>query len=135
MEAVKLEKVSIDEYLAIETAAAEKYEYLAGHIYAMAGGTYNHGLICGNIFGEIKARLKEKDSPCFALSSEVKLAIQSENSILYPDTMVVCEAAEMSSLTPNAVTNPTVIIEVLSKTTASFDRGDKFFFYIGNYLV
>ena len=129
MEAIKLEKVTLAEYLEIESAANEKYEFLDGFIYAMAGGTYNHGLICGNIFSGIKSGLKEKNSPCFALSSEIKLAIQSENSLLYPDTMVICGDAEMSLSTPNAVTNPLVIVEVLSKSTASYDRGDKFFLY------
>lgn len=129
MEALKIGKVSIEEYLAIESAATEKYEYHDGQIYAMAGGTYEHGLICGNIFAEIRSSLIARDSPCIAMSSEIKLHVVAENSFLYPDTMVVCEEVEKSETEPNAVTNPVLVIEVLSKSTATYDRGDKFFLY------
>lgn len=129
MEAEKLGKVPVEEYLVIEREAREKYEYHDGYIYAMAGGTLNHGLICGNIFGEIRAALKAKHSDCRAMSSEIKLHVASQNSFLYPDTMVICGAIEPSAIEPNAVTNPTVIVEVLSKTTATYDRGDKFYIY------
>ena len=96
----------------------------------MAGRTLNHGLICGNIFGEIRTALRNKKRNCTPINSEVKLYIQSKNSFLYPDTMVICGDIEISDDEPNVVTNPTVIIEVLSKSTASYDRGDKFFFIV-----
>ncbi len=129
MEALKIGKVSIEEYLAIESAATEKYEYHDGQIYAMAGGTYEHGLICGNVFAEIRSSLIARESPCIAMSSEIKLHVVAENSFLYPDTMVVCEEVEKSETEPNAVTNPVLVIEVLSKSTATYDRGDKFYLY------
>lgn len=129
MEALKIGKVSIAEYLAIESAAPEKYEYHDGQIYAMAGGTYEHGLICGNIFAEIRGSLITRESPCIAMSSEIKLHVAAENSFLYPDTMVVCDEVEKSETEPNAVTNPILVIEVLSKSTATYDRGDKFYLY------
>ena len=129
MEALKIGKVSIAEYLAIESAATEKYEYHDGQIYAMAGGTYEHGLICGNIFAEIRSSLIARESPCIAMSSEIKLHVATENSFLYPDTMVVCDEVDKSETEPNAVTNPILVIEVLSKSTATYDRGDKFYLY------
>lgn len=129
MEVLKIGKVSIEEYLAIESAATEKYEYHDGKIYAMAGGTYEHGLICGNVFSEIRSSLIARDSPFIAMSSEIKLHVVAENSFLYPDTMVVCEEVEKSETEPNAVTNPVLVIEVLSKSTATYDRGDKFYLY------
>jgi Uma2 family endonuclease len=95
----------------------------------MAGGTYNHGLICGNIFGEIRSRLIEQNSLCTAMSSEIKLHVVSENSYLYPDTMVIYDEVEKSVAEKNAVTNPVLVIEVLSKSTATYDRGDKFHLY------
>ena len=85
-----MEKVTIEEYLAIEQEAKEKYEFHDGYLYAMAGGTFNHGLICGNAFGELRSGLKKKGSPCRAMLSEIKLHVQSENSFLYPDAMVIC---------------------------------------------
>jgi Uma2 family endonuclease len=129
MEAKKLEKVSLDEYLQLELETQTRYEYRDGLIEAMAGGTLNHGFICGNVFAELRNRLKDKDSPCRALSSEIKLHIRSENSFLYPDAMVVCGPVETSTPEGQAIVNPQLIVEVLSKTTADYDRGDKFFLY------
>ncbi len=129
MIAKNLDNLSISEYIKIEQQTDTKYEYHNGSIYAMAGGTLNHGLICGNIFGEIRTALKHKKSDCKVMNSEIKLHVKEKNSFLYPDTMIVCGEIEKSQLESNAVTNPVVIIEVLSKSTANYDRGDKFFFY------
>lgn len=129
MEAKKLNNLSVEEYLKIEANSEEKYEYYDGVILAMAGGTLNHGLICGNIFGEFRTILKNKKRNCKAINSEIKLHISSKNAFLYPDAMVICGDIKKSSVNPNAVTNPLVIVEVLSKSTANYDRGDKFFLY------
>lgn len=125
----KLNNLSVPEYINTEQQTDTKYEYHDGSIYAMAGGTLNHGLICGNIFGEIRIALKAKNSDCKVINSEIKLHVKEKNSFLYPDAMVICGAIEKSKTELNSVTNPVVIIEVLSKSTASYDRGDKFFFY------
>jgi len=129
MEAEKLKRVSVAEYKAIEKEGNIKYEFHDGILYAMAGGSFNHGLIVGNIFGELHNILLQKDSPCFPLNNDVKLHIETENRFLYPDTMVICKDVQKSPLDSEAVTNPILIIEVLSKSTASYDRGDKFYFY------
>jgi Uma2 family endonuclease len=129
MEAKKLDKLTIAAYLLLEREAGERYEYHDGHIQAMAGGTLNHGLICGNIFGELRSGLKAHARDCRAMTSEIKLYIASENCFLYPDAMVVCGDIEKAAATANAVTNPVLIVEVLSKATASYDRGDKFHLY------
>lgn len=129
MEAKKLHKLSIAEYLQIERDNQCKYEYHDGSIIALAGGSLNHGIICGNIYGEIRSQLKKKDKPCLPFNSEIKLHIHSQNSFVYPDTMVVCGQIETSDKHKHAVTNPVMIVEVLSKSTAHYDRGDKFFLY------
>ncbi len=129
MQAEKLDKISIEEYIAIEQANDTKYEYHDGSIYAMAGGTLNHALICGNIFGEMRNSLRAKDKKCIAINSEAKLRIEVKNSYVYPGAMVVCGGIETSNRKPDAIINPTVIIEVLSKSTAAYDRGDKFYLY------
>jgi Uma2 family endonuclease len=129
MEAEKLNNVSIKEYVSVEKEAEKKYEYHDGTISAMAGGTLEHGLICGNIFGEIRTALRNKKSNCKPINSEVKLHVQSVNRFLYPDTMVICGEIEKSKDEINAVTNPILIVEVVSKSSASYDRGDKFYFY------
>ncbi|MBK7407958.1 MAG: Uma2 family endonuclease [Saprospirales bacterium] len=62
MDAKKLDKVTIEKYLQIEQESKNRFEYHDGYIFALAGGTLNHGLICGNIFGEIRSGLREKNS-------------------------------------------------------------------------
>ncbi len=127
MEAKILNNLSVAEYLELEKANDVKYEYHDGAVYAMAGGTKNHGLIGGNIFGVLWGKLSGKG--CTVMNSEIKLHIAAENSYVYPDAMVICGETEDSEDEKNAVTNPTVIIEVLSKSTSAYDRGDKFQVY------
>jgi len=129
MEAIKLNNLSLEEYLKVELETNTKYEYHDGSIYLMAGGTLNHGYICGNVFAEIRSSLREKGSNCRAINSEIKVHIQSKNCYLYPDTMIVCGEVEKSENEPNSITNPKVIVEVLSKSTANYNRGDKFYLY------
>ncbi|MGK0365498.1 MAG: Uma2 family endonuclease [Saprospiraceae bacterium] len=129
MQAEKLSKISIEEYIEIEKTNDTKYEYHDGSIYAMAGGTMNHGFICGNIYSTIKASLRAKNKKCTTMTSELKLRIEVKDSYVYPDAMVVCGDIETSDRKPDTVTNPTVIVEVLSKSTAAYDRGDKFYLY------
>lgn len=129
MEARKLDNLSLEEYTALERTTGTKYEYHDGKVFAMAGGTLEHGLISGNAYGEIRGALREAGRDCTAINNEVKLYIDSMNKYLYPDAMAVCGPLERSKEEPNAIVNPTLIVEVLSSSTESYDRGDKFFFY------
>lgn len=121
--------LSYAEYLAIEQSTNTKYEYHDGTIFAMAGGTVEHGFISGNIYGEIKFGLRNANRDCTVINSEVKLQIEHSNKFLYPDGMVVCGEVKRAKDKKHAISNPAVIIEVLSKSTESYDRGDKFFIY------
>ncbi len=127
MKSKELNNLSFDEYITIEKESEKKHEFHDGTIVAMAGGTIAHGLISGNTLIEIAMQLRANKSKCIAINSEVKLQISQLNKYLYPDAMVVCN--DITELDNNAVVNPTVIIEVLSKSTEAYDRGDKFFFY------
>lgn len=129
MKAHKLPKLSIEEYINQEKESGTKYEYHNGQIFALAGGTINHGLLCGNIYSEFRNKLKGNNSNCKPVTSEIKLNIKSENSFVYPDTMVICGDLEKSEHDQNSVTNPILIAEILSKSTADYDRGDKFYLY------
>ncbi len=129
MKAQKLPNLSIQEYLDLEIDSNTKYEYHNGEVYALAGGTLNHGMLCGNIYAEIRNKLREKGAKCKPFTSEVKLNVEKKNSFVYPDAMVVCGEIETSENEINSVTNPVLIIEVLSKTSANYDRGDKFYLY------
>ena len=86
-------------------------------------------MLCGNIFGELRSGLKNKKSNCKPFTSEIKVNIDKTNSYVYPDSMVICGELETSKNEINSVTNPILIVEVLSKSTAEYDRGDKFHLY------
>jgi len=129
MKANKLPILSVKEYIQQEVESNIKYEYHNGKIYALAGGTLNHGLIGGNVYSEMRNKLKANKSKCLPFNSDVKLHIEESNSYVYPDTMVICGDIEQSTEDENSVTNPVLVVEVLSKSTAEYDRGDKFYLY------
>ncbi len=129
MKAHKIPKLTVEEYINQEKESGNKYEFHNGKIYALAGGTLNHGLLCGNIYAELRGALKNNKSKCKPFTSEVKLNIGSENSFVYPDSMVICGDIEIADTDKNSVKNPVLIVEVLSKSTALYDRGDKFYLY------
>ena len=129
MKAHKLPRLTIQEYIQQEQSSDTKYEYHNGQIFALAGGTINHGMLCGNIFGVLRSGLKSKKSNCKPFTSEIKIFIEKTNSYVYPDSMVICGEIEKAENEVNSITNPTLIVEVLSKSTADYDRGDKFYLY------
>lgn len=129
MKAHKLPILSVKEYIQQEVESNVKYEYHNGKIYALAGGTLNHGLISGNVYSEMRNKLKENKSNCLPFNSDIKLHIEESNSYVYPDTMVICGDIERADEDQNSVVNPVLIVEVLSKSTAEYDRGDKFHLY------
>ena len=129
MKAHKVPKLTTGEYIRQEIESGIKYEYHDGEIYALAGGTINHGLISGNVFSEMRSQLKDNHSPCLPFNSDIKLHIRDTNSYVYPDAMVVCGDIENAEEDENSITNPILIVEALSPSTAEYDRGDKFYLY------
>ena len=126
---------SVEEYLAIERKTEERYEYLDGVIYDMAGESPAHGAICINIAGQLYAQLRGK--PCQAFSKDTKIRSgpapktrrSSKGLYSYPDLVVVCGELQHSDEHRDVLLNPSVIIEVLSPTTEAFDRGEKWLRY------
>jgi len=118
---------SKEEYLEMEAAADYKSEYYQGEIFAMSGGTRKHSLVCVNLIRRISEGIDNRDCQCF--ESNMKLEIAEADAYVYPDVMVVCGDAEAAENTTDAITNPVLIIEVLSPSTESFDRGLKFEYY------
>lgn len=120
-------KLTVEEYVNLEQETNQKYEFHDGYVYAMAGGTEQHNAILVNMYGEIYGALKGKE--CKLKSSETKLWLENNNKYVYPDAMIICGEQIKAENIKDAFTNPIVIIEVLSKSTSSYDRGDKFGFY------
>jgi Uma2 family endonuclease len=115
------------EYMAFAEAADIKHEYIAGEIVAMSGGTIAHGRLIGQVTGLLRDALKGR--PCVVMPAEVRVRIRAADRATYPDLHVVCSAVETDPDDAHAVINPTVIVEVLSDSTADSDRGDKFAAY------
>ena len=119
-------KYTVEEYLAIDEASDVRNEYLSGYIVAMATNTPEHGRIVDNLIRHLGNLFD--DGPCqtFSQSQRVKA---SESAYLLPDVMVTCGPPEYLPTRPKTLTNPLVIIEVLSDTTMNADYGDKFLSY------
>lgn len=115
------------EYLAFEAQSEVKHEFLRGEVWAMAGGTPSHARMHMNVGSALLAALKGK--PCSVFSSDLRVRISETDRSTYPDVTVVCGKLQTAPEDPNAVTNPIVIVEVLSETTEASDRGEKFQHY------
>ncbi|HZQ07760.1 MAG TPA: Uma2 family endonuclease [Anaerolineae bacterium] len=120
-------KVTPEEYLLREAAAEYKSEYIGGEIRAMAGGSLNHGVIQGNVITSLNNALADK--PCRVTTSDVRLLIKRRGDYTYPDAMVICGKTEFQIGRTDVVTNPTVIVEVLSPSTRNYDLLEKFALY------
>ena len=118
-------KVSPEEYLRLERKAEFRSEYVDGMIVAMPGATRNHNIINKNVSGLFWLQLRGKS--CEVYQSDMKVRTNKRYS--YPDTVVVCDEPEFSDDEKDVLQNPTVLVEVLSRSTESYDRGDKFAAY------
>ncbi|HJQ34975.1 MAG TPA: Uma2 family endonuclease [Pyrinomonadaceae bacterium] len=119
--------VTPEEYLAFERAAEYKNEYFGGEIIAMTGASRRHNLIAGNIFTALNNQLRAK--PCEAYISDMRVRIPTANIYTYPDVVVACGQPEFEDAEVDTLLNPVLIVEVLSKSTASYDRLAKFGYY------
>lgn len=115
-----------EEYLRWEEDAPYKSEYVRGEIRAMAGGTENHGAIAVNVAAALKGVLRGRG--CRVLSSDVKVRTPS-GSFRYPDVSVVCGQSHYHGRGRSVITNPLLLVEVLSRSTAAADRGEKLLEY------
>jgi hypothetical protein len=126
---VALEKkhYSFEEYLALEETADEKHEYQDGEIVSMTGGTTEHNKIALNFASNLKFTLKTKKYNIFI--GDVKLWIPTYRQGTYPDVMLIEGESIYYGSGKTTVMNPSLIVEVLSKSTQNYDQGDKFFYY------
>lgn len=111
------------DYVAVEKGASERHEFLGGAVYAMAGGTPEHGALAAAVMGELRSALAGK--PCRVYSSDVRVSIRPTGLATYPDASVVCGRLETDPEDPDAITNPLLVVEVLSDSTEAYDRGAK----------
>lgn len=119
--------VSPEEYLAFERKAENKNEYVNGEIFAMTGASRKHNLIAGNIYGELRQQLKGK--PCEAYPGEMRVKAPAARSYVYPDVVIVCDEPQFEDGYFDTLLNPTLVVEVLSKSTESYNRLAKSAYY------
>ena len=117
-------RLSLAEFLEWENAQDERNEYYRGEVFAMVGARRVHGIAAGNVFASLKNQLK--GSRCRAFIETMKVQIGND-AVFYPDVFVTCDAADLN--TEYVFRAPTVIVEVLSESTQSYDRGAKFAMY------
>lgn len=113
-----------EEYLELETAAEFKSEYIDGQIIPMAGGSIIHNRIAGNLYTALNLAFRQQNYEVFI--GDVRLWIPTRRIYTYPDVMVIAGEPEYVNNRTDTITNPQVIIEVLSKSTTGYDREDKF---------
>ncbi|MEM1122723.1 MAG: Uma2 family endonuclease [Bacteroidota bacterium] len=117
---------TLEAYLAMEEAAENKSEFWNGLIVEMAGGTPNHNRIANSIGRCIENELDKKNKDCSTFNSDQKVYIPEFNRGVYPDSSIICGEIEMHEKSNAMVTNPCLIIEVLSESTKDYDKGTKF---------
>ena len=119
--------LSFREYLDLEAASDIKHEYFEGQIFAMAGSTIPHAELTARVTGLLFVALR--GGPCRPISSDARVRVGVTTLATYPDLSVVCGPVERDPEDPHSITNPTVLVEVLSPSTEGYDRGQKFEHY------
>jgi Uma2 family endonuclease len=119
--------ITVEEYLAGERTSEIKHEYYRGAVFAQAGGSSRHNLATVNVAGSLHGQLRKRE--CRVYSSDMRIKITQTGLYTYPDVTVVCGKAQFEDEHEDTLLNPTVIVEVLSPSTESYDRGKKFQHY------
>jgi Uma2 family endonuclease len=121
------QKISIDEYLEMENASSEKHEYYQGEIFAISGAKVPHNIIATNLVVALTIKLKGKS--CRPFNSDQRIHVEANTLFTYPDISIICGDIITRNNDDYNVLNPTVLIEVLSRSTKNYDGGEKFKLY------
>jgi Uma2 family endonuclease len=114
--------LSLSEYLALERHTATKHELVDGQVYAMAGATFVHNVIVGNVVAALRTALGQR--PCYTLPSDMKV-LTAASRVYYPDVSVTCDPPRVHDGAEDVLLNPNLVFEVLSDSTERVDRGEK----------
>lgn len=125
--APKYNYISQEEYLEMERTALDKHEYYQGEVFAMSGASLRHNRISVNTLTDLANKLKDKSGQPYG--SDMRIHIPKNTLYTYPDISIICGDAELTDDKFDTATNPSVIIELLSKSTRNYDRFEKFSLY------
>jgi Uma2 family endonuclease len=116
-------RYTYEEYLAFERSSNVRHEFFDGEIYATAGGTPPHAAICANVSSLLRTQLRGRG--CQTYSPDLRIRVLETGLATYPDVSVVCKPMELDPADRNTATNPILVVEVLSPSSAEYDRGEK----------
>jgi Uma2 family endonuclease len=122
-EPAKTQQMTAAAYLVWERGQNAKHEFHRGAVFPMAGGSPRHNYLSSAIAAELRAAVRAKG--CFVFSSDQRIAAAESGRYVYADAVVVCGSVQLEPGTTDVLSNPRVIVEVLSPGTETFDRGDK----------
>ena len=120
---------TIEEYLEMEELSLEKHEYYNGKITLMAGGSSTHNLIVANAITALNNSLEARGENFLVYPSDMRIFIPRIKTFVYPDAIVVCEMVQHLEGRTDTILNPLLVVEVVSPSTAKYDRGLKFRHY------
>ena len=126
-ESARKSKLTHEQYFALEEKSDIRHEYYQGEIFNLAGGSINHNRIVRN-FSHYAIEKLRKNS-CELFFTDIKIWIESVDLFTYPDIVIICGQPQFYKQREDTISNPVIIAEVLSESTKSYDRGDKFYFY------
>lgn len=115
--------MTASEYLAWEREQPDRHEFHRGEVFAMAGGSPRHNALCAAVVGDL--RLALRGGVCRVLTSDQRVSLAHGDRYVYPDATVVCGPVALEEGTRDVITNPTIVVEVLSAATEAYDRGAK----------
>jgi Uma2 family endonuclease len=119
-------KLTPAEFIEWEKTQLDRHEFVGGEVFAMAGASPRHNKLASNLHSVLGRLLR--GTPCDALESNQRVCVETESGYVYPDMSIVCGEPNFDEV-GQALLNPTVLVEILSKGTEAFDRGDKFRLY------
>jgi Uma2 family endonuclease len=120
-------KLTVEEYLQWEKASSQKHEFYRGEVFAMSGASARHNVISKNLTRDLATALK--GHPCQPYGSDFRVHIPENTLFTYPDISIVCGDIVSSEEDEDSFLHPTIVIEILSPSTKSYDRGEKFKLY------
>src|SRR5579884_1869863 len=118
-----ISRLTPEEYLALDRASDVKHEYWCGEVYAMAGGSPAHSFVINNIQTALTIAVRDRD--CGVFNADLRVCVDASQLWTYPDITVVCGGPKYTDARRDTISNPVLVVEVLSPSTARFDRGEK----------
>jgi Uma2 family endonuclease len=121
-------RYTLEEYFELELASEERYEYFNGEVFCMSGVSPNHAQIESRLITTLNNELRGRG--CRVYPANIRIKVPAAPPYRYPDLAVVCEKPNYEKIGGiDALTNPILLVEVLSPSTEAYDRGDKFTYY------